>query len=67
MEIELKDDYTVTMKSMSGNKDVILTQAVPGGTNVIVDNFNDTGKIDCEPDGFLREIVASNQKEWIKE
>lgn len=67
VDVELKDDYNITMKPSSSNKDVSLLLAAPGGTNVILDNFNDTGKIDCEPEGFLREIVLRNKKDWIKE
>jgi len=38
---------------------------VCGGTGDIRDNFNDTGRIDCEPEGFIRGIVLSNQDEWM--
>jgi hypothetical protein len=45
---------------------VILTEWVPGGTSLIVDNFNDTGRIDREPEGFLRNIVCHQKDAWIK-
>jgi hypothetical protein len=40
---------------------------VPGGNDIVVDNFHDTGRIDGEPDGFLRRIVLANRDSWHSE
>ena len=64
VRLRLVNDYTVHLERPADAKDVVLEEWVPGGTDVIVDNFNDTGKIDREPDGFLRKIVRSNQTKW---
>jgi hypothetical protein len=66
IEIDLVNDYSVELKRSPQTEGVFLTEWVPGGTSDIVDNFNDTGRIDCEPPGFIRDIVWSNQEEWIK-
>jgi hypothetical protein len=54
VELNILDDYSV---EMSSHDNVYLTEWVPGGNDLIVDNFNDTGKIDAEPSGFLKRIV----------
>jgi len=54
VELNILDDYSV---EMSPHKHVFLSEWVPGGNDFIVDNFNDTGKIDAEPEGFLKRIV----------
>lgn len=61
VELDIVDDFTVRMARRDG---VLLTEWVPGGDE-IVDNFNDTGLIDGEPDGFLRRIVCRNQAQWL--
>lgn len=66
IEFDLIDDYHVEKKANPQNLNVSLDEWVPGGTTNIVDNFNDTGRIDCEPDGFLKSIVLKNRDEWIK-
>jgi hypothetical protein len=65
-EIDLLGDYSVELKRSPQSEGISLTEWVPGGTSDIIDNFNDTGRIDGEPDGFIRTIVMSNQEEWIK-
>ena len=37
------------MKRSQRNEGVFLTERVPGGADLIVDNFSDTGLIDREP------------------
>lgn len=66
VEIEIKDDYSVTLRKTKDSAGIVLTERVPGGTNLIVDNFNDTGRIDREPEGFLRNIVCHQMDQWIK-
>jgi len=66
VEIDLLGDYHVGMKKSPQTENVHLVEWVPGGSSEIVDNFNDTGRIDCEPDGFLRKIVLENRAEWMK-
>jgi hypothetical protein len=54
------------MKQTARSEGVFLTERVPGGSDLIVDNFSDTGLIDREPEGLLREIVNRNRAEWDK-
>ena len=60
--IDILDDHTVRMAK---HDDILFTEWVPGGTDIIVDNFNDTGRIDREPDGFIERIICKNKDEWI--
>ena len=53
------------MKRGKNAEGVIYTEWVSGGAGDIRDNFNDTGRIDCEPNGFIKQIVMSNQEDWI--
>lgn len=46
---------------------VTVTEWVPGGNDLVVDNFNDTGCIDEEPAGFIERIVRDNVESWQKE
>ncbi|MCP4349448.1 MAG: hypothetical protein GY795_28540 [Desulfobacterales bacterium] len=55
--IDIVDDFTVRLNK--GN-DIILAEWVPGGNDIIVDNFNDTGKIDANPPGFILNKVISD-------
>ncbi len=66
VEIEIKDDYTVTMRKSKDSAGIVITEWVPGGPSFIVDNFNDTGRIDREPERFLRNIVCHQLDQWIK-
>jgi hypothetical protein len=66
VEIDLVNDHDVVMKQTSRGDGVYLTERVPGGSDLIVDNFSDTGLIDSEPEGLLREIVNRNRQEWEK-
>ncbi len=61
VDLEIIDDYSV--KTAKG-KEILLSEWVPGGDE-IVDNFNDTGRIDGEPEGFIRRIVRRNRAEWM--
>ncbi len=63
VELELMDDHSVRM--LSGD-DVLFTEWVPGGNDIIVDNFCDNGKIDMEPRGLLARIVRSNAQQWLR-
>jgi hypothetical protein len=62
VELDVLDDFSV---KMDADDSVFLTEWVPGGNDFIVDNFNDTGRIDGEPEGFLRGIVTRNRDRWI--
>jgi hypothetical protein len=66
VEIDLLNDHDVSMKETPRSAGVFLTERVPGGSDLIVDNFSDTGLIDREPEGLLREIVNRNRAEWDK-
>lgn len=61
--LDVLDDYTV---SMPEHPSLVLTEWVPGGTDIIVDNFCDTGRIDTEPEGFLRRIVERDADRWLE-
>ena len=63
VKIKLLDDFSVEMRP---HEDILLTEWVPGGNDIIVDNFNDTGEIDCEPENFLTHIVTRNDADWIR-
>lgn len=65
VDIDIITDFHVEMKRSKKSEGVNYTEWVSGGASDIRDNFNDTGRIDCEPDGFIREIVMSNQEEWM--
>lgn len=62
VELDVTDDYSV---KMTPHDDLYLSEWVPGGNDIIVDNFNDTGRIDGEPEGFIGKIVARNKSNWI--
>jgi len=62
VDLDVLDDYSV---KMAPHPNVILTEWVPGGSDIIVDNFNDTGRIDTEPKGMLRALVQENREAWI--
>lgn len=65
IEIDLVNDYHVALNRSKNAGAVRLSEHFTGGT-VIIDNFYDTGRIDREPDGLLREIVLSNEQDWLK-
>ncbi len=52
--LDLLDDFTV---KLNRGKGVRLIEWVPGGGDIIADNFNDNGKIDGEPPGFIAQHV----------
>jgi hypothetical protein len=66
VEIDLLNDHDIALKRAPREGAVFLTERVPGGTDLIVDNFSDTGQIDREPEGLLREIVLRNRSDWDK-
>jgi hypothetical protein len=66
VSIEIKGGFDVTLKPSRNLEGVTYTEWVSGGVSEIRDNFNDTGRIDAEPVGFMRSIVLANQDEWIK-
>lgn len=56
--IDIEDDFTVTLNS---GEDIVLTEWVPGGYDLIMDNYNDTGKIDQQPEGLIaRQILGED-------
>ena len=60
--IDILDDHTVRMGK---HEEILFSEWVPGGTDIIVDNFNDTGRIDREPAGFIEKIICKNKDKWI--
>lgn len=64
VDLEITDDFSLRLREP--NADVALSEWVPGGADLIVDNFNDTGRIDGEPEGLLKRIVLKNQDRWLK-
>ena len=65
VDIDIIADFQVEMKRGKKSEGVTYTEWVSGGASEIRDNFNDTGRIDCEPEGFIRTIVMSNSEEWM--
>jgi hypothetical protein len=63
----VEDDFTVQMKMP--DDEVIFIEWVPGGADVIVDNFNDTGDIDGLPENLIRDHILSAvpRDQWIAE
>jgi len=56
VEVDIVDDFTIRLAKSS---EVQLVEWVPGGSDVILDNFNDTGKIDANPkDLILRSVIG---------
>ena len=62
VKIKLLDDFSVEMRA---HDDILLAEWVPGGNDIIVDNFNDTGEIDTEPKDFMARIVSRNANSWL--
>ena len=65
IDVDIIADFQVAMKRSKKSEGVNYTEWVSGGASDIRDNFNDTGRIDGEPEGFIRDIVMSNQEEWM--
>jgi hypothetical protein len=65
VDVDIIADFRVEMKRGKKSEGVNYTEWVSGGASEIRDNFNDTGRIDCEPEGFIRNIVMSNSQEWM--
>jgi hypothetical protein len=61
VSLDVLDDYSV---EMAPHDDVVCSEWVPGGNDIVVDNFHDTGRIDGEPEGFLRRIISANREAW---
>jgi hypothetical protein len=66
VELDLLNDHDVVLKKTARSEGVFLTERIPGGTDLIVDNFSDTGLIDREPEGLLRDVVVRNRADWDK-
>ena len=60
--IDILDDHTARMAS---HEQILFSEWVPGGNDIIVDNFNDTGRIDREPYRFIEKIIRKNKEKWI--
>jgi hypothetical protein len=66
VQLQVEDDFTVRLKTP--DEDLVFIPWVPGGVDVIVDNFNDTGDIDGHPtQGFITNHVlqAVAMQDWI--
>ena len=66
IEFDILDDYHVEKKPLPNSEGISIDEWVPGGTTNIVDNFNDTGRIDCEPSGFISSFIIKNRAEWLR-
>jgi len=62
VKLRVHDDFSVEMKP---HEEILLAEWVPGGNDIIVDNFNDTGEIDGEPAGFLTRIISYDESPWL--
>lgn len=67
VELNIENDHHVRLTPHPNNKDITIIERISGGVENIVDNFNDTGRIDREPDGYIRRIVLATQSAWFKE
>jgi len=65
VEVTFENDYHAKLTASRGTEGVFLTERVSGGVETIVDNFNDTGRIDEDPAGLIRKIVAGNRDQWL--
>jgi hypothetical protein len=65
VELEVLDDFSLRLQEP--HEAVFLAEWVPGGSDLIVDNFNDTGRIDGEPAGLLKRIVLMNKNRWLEQ
>ena len=62
VEVDVLDDYSVHMQK---HEFVTLSEWVPGGNDLIVDNFNDTGRIDGEPQGLMARVLEDDRVAWL--
>jgi hypothetical protein len=58
--VDILDDFTVRLNKGEG---VTLAEWVPGGADIIADNFIDTGKIDQNPENFILHRVLQTNHE----
>lgn len=67
VKLQVEDDFTV--QEVTPDDDIVFREWVPGGDDVIVDNFNDTGDIDGNPKGFIAKHVLTvvQMQDWICE
>jgi hypothetical protein len=65
VHLQVEDDFTVQLKTP--DEDIVFVEWVPGGADVIVDNFNDTGEIDGLPQNLIRNHILTSvaQDRWI--
>lgn len=62
VDVDVLDDFSVRMQP---HEHVVLSEWVPGGNDFIVDNFNDTGRIDCEPQGMMQRVIEEDRERWL--
>jgi hypothetical protein len=67
VEIDILDDFTAVLKQTPESKKhgVTLVQWTPISDDLTADNFHDTGEIDEEPNGFIREKIRHSQDRWL--
>jgi hypothetical protein len=65
VDLQVEDDFTVHLKTP--DEEIVFVEWVPGGADVIVDNFNDTGDIDGLPRDLIRNHILTSvpQDQWI--
>jgi hypothetical protein len=65
VHLPVEDDFTVQLKTP--DEGILFVEWVPGGADVIVDNFNDTGDIDGLPKNLIRDHILRSvaQDQWI--
>ncbi len=62
VQMQVIDDVSVAL--IDPPDQVALSEWLPAGSDLIADQFSDTGRIDGAPDGLLRRIVLSNLAHW---
>jgi hypothetical protein len=65
VHLQVEDDFTVQLKTP--DEEIVFVESVPGGADVTVDNFNDTGDIDGLPKNLIRDHILPSvaQDQWI--
>ena len=63
--VKVEDDFTVQLETP--DDEIIFIEWVPGGADVIVDNFNDTGDIDGTPENLIQDHILSavDNEHWM--
>ena len=65
VKIDFVNDNQIRINQEDNNNDLFLTEWFPGGLDEIIDNYNDTGRIDQQPNGFIKSIISPSLSRWM--